>query len=135
MLHEFLDNEIFSLAAEEWQISLLGSLKKQFAKDCQKLILLLSYLYHYCYPCVAYVGLASFEFQRHELLKFREIDICCCLIDVSEQLDNLMSRCKIYFTIDHKAYLCYFEQCIDVHLVAIGQVMSGNFEENFFFNK
>ncbi len=99
---------------ENWRIRRLGILKEKFAESCHRAISLVFRPYDYEYSCVVYVGLASFELQRHKLVKFGERNICSCHLDVFERQGRLLCGRKGFFADADEVCPCYFERHVNV---------------------
>ncbi len=72
------------------------------------------YLYDYKYSSLVYAGLASFESQRHKLVKFGKRNICSCHFGIFERNSHLLGFHKSYFANVHEVFLFYFEVRINV---------------------
>lgn len=77
----FTTKYLFSLA-EKWRISRLEILEEEFEIEHQKTILLVCFPKDHKYPNVVYVGLASFELQRHNQVEFGKKNVCPCYLCV-----------------------------------------------------
>ena len=120
--------------AEKWRISRFEIYEAKLTKGHHKVILLVCCIYNCGYYGVVYVGLASFEPKRHQIVEFQEGNICTFYLGVFEQQNRLLVDNKSHFPNVYKAYLCYFEDRFNVQLGIIGLLMSCNSEEDFFCN-
>ncbi len=118
--------------AKKWRISRLEIFEAKLTKDHQKVILLVFSINNYGYYSVVYVGLASFEPKRHQIVEFQEGNICTFYLGVFEQQNRLLVDHKSSFSDVYEAYLCYLEEKFNFQLVIIGLLMSCNSEEDFF---
>ena len=78
--------------------------EKQFTKTRQMAIQLVCFPNDYYYLGRFYIGIASFQSQCYNLVKFRERNICSCHRGVFKQQGHLIFVHTTYFANWYKAF-------------------------------